>query len=523
MTRKPDIRRDRRGARALTADALLGRLSEAAAYRVAGRYADAIGVYEQIERSNPGAVDAPYFLALIDLALGRPVPALDRLRPLARAMPRSPDIWEALAFVHRELGQWREASDASRRHLALRPENSAERLELAHALEGLGRIDEALAIYRALAESPASRLGALTAIANLQPAALSPVERDRLAAAARDEGLDAGSRIAAGFAVARLLDREARYDDAFAALAAANRLKRQHLTGEVEAPPASAIGPSVRALDPAVVERRHIEQIGRLRAVFTPEFLAARAGAGHHLATPIFIVGMPRSGSTLIEQILSSHPKVRGLGEATALMETLAGRFPDAPFEAEEPDHFRRLADAYLAAMHARGWTSSPRFVDKMLRNYMHVGTIHLMFPHAVILHARRDAADTGLANFRQLFATGNELSYDLGDIGRDYVRYRAVMDHWNQVLPGRVIDVDHEALVADPEARIRWLVTEACGLAWDEACLRFHETRRTVRTASVAQVRQPVFTSSIGRWRRYENHLGPLFEALGPYAPARG
>ena len=207
----------------------------------------------------------------------------------------------------------------------------------------------------------------------------------------------------------------------------------------------------------------------------------------------------------------------------TALMETLADRFPDAPFEAEEPDHFRRLADAYLAAVHARGWTGSPRFVDKMLRNYMHIGTIHLMFPHAVILHARRGAADTGLANFRQLFATGNELSYDLGDIGRDYVRYRAVMDHWNQVLPGRVIDVDHEALVADPEARIRWLVTEACGLAWDEACLRVHESRRTVRTASVAQVRQPIFTSSIGRWRRYENHLGPLFEALGPYAPARG
>lgn len=523
MTRKSDIRHIRRGIRPLTAEAVLTRLGEAAAHRVAGRHDDAARVYEQIERSNPDVVDAPYFLALIDLARGRPAPALDRLRPLARTAPRSPDVWAALAFVHRELGQWREAGDASRRLLALRPDNVAERLELARALEVLGRIDEALDIYHALAAAPDSRLAALTAVVNLRPGALTQAERDELAAAARDEGLDAGARIAAGFATASLLDGEARYEDAFAMLGAANRLKRRQLTGEAGVTSSPAIGPSVRALGPAVLERRHIEEIGFLKAVFTPEFLASHAGAGHHLATPIFIVGMPRSGSTLIEQILSSHPKVRGLGETSALIETLAGRFPYALFEAEQPDHFRRLADAYLAAMHARGWTSSPRFVDKMLRNYMHVGAIHLMFPRAVILHARRDAADTGLANFRQLFATGNELSYDLGDIGRDYVRYRAVMDYWSQVLPGRVIDVDHEALVADPEAHIRWLVTEACGLDWDEACLRFHETRRAVGTASVAQVRQPVFTASVGRWRRYARHLGPLFDALGPYAPERG
>jgi tetratricopeptide (TPR) repeat protein len=521
MARKVDIRQNRRRVRPLTADAVLARLGEAAAHRVAGRHDEAIGLYEQIERSNPGVVDAPYFLALIDLARGRPAPALDRLRPLARTTPRSPDIWEALALVHRELGQWREASDASRRLLALRPDDLSERLELAHALEVLGRIEEAFEIYRALAAAPDSRLAALTSIANQRPGALTQAERDELTAAMRDESLDAGSRIVAGFAVASLLDGEARYDDAFAVLGAANRLKRRQLTGEAGTTPGPAVGPSVRALDPAVMERRHIEEIGFLRTVFTPEFLAAHAGGGHHLATPIFIVGMPRSGSTLIEQILSSHPKVTGLGENAALIEALADRFPYALFEAEQPAHFRRLADTYLAAMHARGWTSSPRFVDKMLRNYMHIGAIHLMFPRAVILHARRDAADTCLANFRQLFATGNELSYDLGDIGRDYVRYRAVMDHWGQVLPGRVIDVDHEALVADPEARIRWLVTEACGLAWDDACLRFHETRRAVRTASVAQVRQPIFTTSIQRWRRYENHLGPLFEALGPYAPA--
>ncbi len=156
-----------------------------------------------------------------------------------------------------------------------------------------------------------------------------------------------------------------------------------------------------------------------------------------------------------------------------------------------------------------------------MLGNYMHIGMIHLIFPHAIILDAVRDPVDNGLACFRKLFRTGNEWTYDLADIGAQYLRYRRMMAHWETVLPGRVVSVSHEELVADPEHKIRWLVEQACGLTWDDACLSFHETRRPVRTASVAQVRQPIFRTSVERWRRYARHLGPLFAALGPYAPA--
>ena len=152
----------------------------------------------------------------------------------------------------------------------------------------------------------------------------------------------------------------------------------------------------------------------------------------------------------------------------------------------------------------------------------MNIGLIHLMLPKAVILHSVRDPVDTCLACYRKLFLTGHETTYDLTEVGEEYVRFREMMDHWAAVLPGRVIEVSHESLVADPERQIRWLVTEACGLDWDPACLRFYETKRPVRTASVAQVRQPIFTTSVGRWHRYEKHLGPLFEALGPYAPTR-
>jgi hypothetical protein len=230
---------------------------------------------------------------------------------------------------------------------------------------------------------------------------------------------------------------------------------------------------------------------------------------------------MPRSGSTLLEQILSSHRRVQGLGETTTLIQTVRGRYPLDLFAPDPPGHFRQMADAYFKAMHDQGWGSAPRFVDKLLDNYLDVGLIHLMLPKAVILHSVRDPVDTCLACWRKNFRTSQEFSYDLGDVGRQYVRYREMMDHWSTVLPGRVIDVSHEALVADPDTEIRRLVTEACGLEWDEACLRFYETKRPVRTASVAQVRQPIFTSSVARWRRYEKHLRPLFEALGRYASA--
>jgi tetratricopeptide (TPR) repeat protein len=495
-------------------------MDEAAPHRIVGRYEAAAALYARIERSDPAVVDAVYFLILMDLARGRPGEALTRLSKLIRWLPRSDQVWEAMAYARRELGQWREAAEASRRVLALRPGDTHEAFELTGALEVLGRIDEAIGLLRELAGEPGSRIDALIRLARLRPGAIDVDERAEIAAAAGDAGRAPEARAAAGFSLGEVLERAGRDDEAFAAFAAANRLKRALLTGTLESRPPAPIGPKVRALEPATFERGQIEAIGFLKAVFTPAFLAAHAGGGHHLAAPIFVVGMPRSGSSLVEQILSSHPKVQGLGETDALAETLQTDFPYALSAARRPDHFRGLAEAYLAAMHARGWTSAPRFVDKMLRNFMYVGAIHLMFPRALILHTTRDPVDTCLASFRQNFISGNEASYDLADIGRDYVRYREVMDHWNETLTGRVVEVAHEALVAEPEARIRWLVTEACGLAWDEACLRFHQTRRPVRTASVAQVRQPIFSTSLQRWRRYEKHLGPLFEALGPYAP---
>jgi hypothetical protein len=245
----------------------------------------------------------------------------------------------------------------------------------------------------------------------------------------------------------------------------------------------------------------------------TPAFLAAHAAAVHRTSAPIFVVGMPRSGSTLIEQVLASHPQVQGLGE-TGVLPALAVRgYPTTDAG------LRDLASRYLAAIRDRGWDGASRFVDKTLENYLHVGLIQLLFPRATILHAVRDPLDTGFACYRQLFVSGNETLYDLTEIGAEQLRYRGLMDHWTQAAPGRVLDISYEALVADPEGQIQALVSEAAGLPWDAACLDFHIREGAVQTASASQVRRPIYRTSVQRWRRHAERLAPLISALGPYA----
>ena len=498
---------------ALTPAEVDERLNAAGAYFAAGRLDEAALAYEAIETRNPADIRAPYSLAVIDIRQGRFASALRRLK---RVVGRDPDLFTAqhnLGYVSQTLGLWREAATAYEAALALRPDAAETAFNLAAAWAVLGRTDEAIEKYRGLTADPALALRALTAMALLNASAVTKVELSTLRRASADPGIDPDVRTGLLFALGEVLEARHLDEEAFAAFAAGNRLKYERLV-------AASNGPAGPATHPKAVARDHARSIEHLKAMFTPDFVAAHRGGGDDAVRPIFIVGMPRSGSSLIEQILSSHPAVQGLGESPALAETLQRRRAYDPAQPKDRPYFRDLADAYLAEQRARGWTPGARPVDKTLESFLHVGMIHLMFPRAVILHSLRDPADTGFACFRQLFAAGNETLYDLDQIGAEYVGYRAVMDLWRDLLPGRVIDVSHEALVQDPETQIRWLVTEACGLTWDPACLDFHRTQRSVRTASVAQVRQPIFTSSLQRWRRYERHLGPLFQALGPYAP---
>ena len=510
----------------LAPDVLAEFLKQATAKHSAGQFEDAAALYEHVELHNPEALAATYFRALMDIETGFLERALTRLRRLTARDPDSHEGQQALGYVFQELGLWPQAASAYRRALALKPQSTASAFSLAGALETLGEMDSAVAQLRALAALPRVRLRALIGIALLRPAALNAEEQAEMAAAAASEAQPMGGRVGAYFALGEMLERQGRDDEAFAAFARGCALKRANLEANADEPAVPSVTPPesrIRALRPEVAAQRHAQSVAEAKRIFTPEFLAAHKSDGHDSAAPIFILGMPRSGSTLLEQILSSHAKVQGLGESGALFDTIRGRFPYGN-EPPRDNYFRALAETYLEKQRAAGWAKTPRFVDKMLANYVNIGMIHLMFPNAVILHSARDALDTCLAGYRKLFRTGNETTYDLSEIGAHYVRYREMMAHWARVLPGRVIDVEHEALVADPQGRIRWLITQACGLKWDEACLDFHRTRRAVRTASIAQVRQPIFKTSVARWKKYERHLGPLFEALGAYAAgARG
>ncbi|WP_137389781.1 tetratricopeptide repeat-containing sulfotransferase family protein [Rhodoligotrophos defluvii] len=261
----------------------------------------------------------------------------------------------------------------------------------------------------------------------------------------------------------------------------------------------------------------------QIRDVFSAEFFANRPFEGNPSPVPVFIVGMPRSGSTLTEQILASHPKVHGAGEIKTLTQSLGflrQKFPNLPRYPEmarrmKPSQFATVAEHYLGTV-SRLSAGAERVTDKLLTNYYFAGLVHALFPNAKIIHTMRDPVDTCLSTFTKLFKDDMPHSYDLAELGRYYRKYEELMEHWRNVLPaGIMLDVKYEDVVADVEAHARRVV-DFVGLEWDDQCLAFHESNRPVKTASVSQVRKPIYSSSVERWRRYERHLGELLEALG-------
>jgi len=267
------------------------------------------------------------------------------------------------------------------------------------------------------------------------------------------------------------------------------------------------------------------EHVRRFKAVFTPEFLASRSGAGAAAADPIFVVGLPRAGSTLIEQILSSHSQVEGtmeLPDVPALAQSVGPRTGDEGARYLHALHslpnaeLGKMGEEYLARTRIQRKTQRPHFIDKLPNNFLHVGLIHLMLPRARIIDARRHPLGCCFSNFKQHFARGQNFTYDLAEIGIYYRSYVELMAHVDAVLPGRVHRVLYEDMVANTESEVRRLL-DYCGLPFEPECLRFYENERAVRTASSEQVRVPIYREGVEQWRHFEPWLGPLQSALGP------
>jgi Flp pilus assembly protein TadD len=427
-----------------------------------GKLDRAIKLLRGATRQCPHSPDAFNLLGALLALAGRPEEALANLNTAVALQPRHASAYSNRGNILAELGRLAEAQRDYARAVELAPRTATFHRNLAYA-------------KRFVADDP-------------QLAGLEELARDRMA-------LDPREQIALDFALGKAFADLDDPERSFRHLLNANALRRQQITYD---------------------EAGTLASLEHMRRAFTPELIAASHGLGHPSALPVFIVGMPRSGTTLTEQILASHPKVFGAGELDHLPQAAARlwRPPLLPHAGLERNQLRKVAVDYLGGIGSAA-PNAERIVDKMPSNFRFVGLIHLALPNARIIHVRRDPVDTCLSCFSIQFASDQPFAYDLEELGRYYRAYERLMEHWRSILPETaLLEVRYEDLVADLARQARRIIAH-CGLEWDENCVAFHQTARSVRTASAMQVRQPIYRSSVGRSRRYARFLAPLLIAL--------
>jgi tetratricopeptide (TPR) repeat protein len=449
----------------------------------------------------PGLVQAWIMLGLLLHQSDRPEEAIACYQRAAALDPDNPAAWSGLGADYAQIGDMEKSAAAYGRSVALQPGQPGIHMSHAHALKALGRQTEALREYRAAIAQQPDFGEVYWSMANLKVFRFEPAEIAAMEEQVQREDLSPSADVHFRFALGKACEDAGDYDRAWQFYHSGNQRQRPQV-----------------AYDPVGFEMRHQQ----MAEVFTREFLEQHAGQGFESDAPIFIVGLPRSGSTLIEQILASHSQVEGtlelptLGDiAVSVARYRGGRmeYPQAVRQLTARD-FRAYGKEYIEQTKTFRTTSKPRFTDKMPNNFSHVGFAHLILPNATIINARRHPLDSILGSYKQLFGKGQNFTYDMGELVLYYRQYHEIMKHWHRVLTGKVLDVHYEETVGDLEAQVRRILAH-CGLPFEEACLRFHETDRAVRTASSEQVRQPLYTRALGTWRRYEKHLQPWQEEL--------
>ena len=513
------------------------KLAHAAELHKKGRVEEAERLYREVVRDNPDNVDALRMLGRIALAAGRNA---DAERLFRRAVKLAPDFAGAVTDLGRVLKEQnrfeesiecftrlielepdnaqahfqlagalapaaltRRAIEAYRKALELQPRFPGAKLGLGHVLKTVGRQEEAIEAYRECIRLRPDNGESYWSLANLKTYRLSDEDIAAMKKGLANEDLTNQSRVNFLYALAKAHEDRGDFRSAWEYYARGNGTQRM-----------------LEKYDPVQTEVLHDSIIN----VFSADFLRGKSAIGNPDRAPIFVIGLPRSGSTLIEQILASHSRVEGTSElpyvgrvAMSLNRNRADgiNYPEAVRELAG-EHFQALGDEYLDLARMHRTEGKPHFIDKMPNNFPAVGFLHLILPNAKIVDARRHPLDACVSCYRQLFAKGQTFTYDLTDIGEYFLEYERMMDHWHRVLPGKVITVQYEEVVRNFELEVRRLL-EHCELPFEENCLRFHETDRPVRTASSEQVRQPIHARSIGFWKNYEDKLDELKEVLAP------
>ncbi len=432
--------------------------------------------------------------------------ALKHLTQATTRKPQDAGTRHQLAWAFVRAGQTTVATDHFRAVLTLQPDHQGAWLGLGHNLKTIGRLAEAIEAYRNCIKLHPNDGEVYWSLANLKTYKFSDTDRNAMKTALDHENLTDRSRVNFLFALAKSYEDINDYANSWQNYQAGNNLQR-----------------SLIQYSAAHTAERHSKIID----TFSNAFLQDRADTGNDNPAPIFIVGLPRSGSTLLEQILASHSMVEGTSELTYISRLTnslthgaseSNRYPQ-DLAKLQPSDLKRLGTEYLGEARHHRLTDKPRFIDKMPNNFPHIGFIKLILPKAKIIDARRYPLDSTLSCYRQLFTRGQTFVYELKDIGQYFLEYQRMMDHWHAVMPGEVLTVQYEDVTTDLEFQVRRIL-DYCELPFEDTCLRFHENDRPVRTASSEQVRQPIYTGAIHQWRQFEPYLGELIDTLAPILP---
>ena len=420
---------------------------------------------------------------------------------LLRITPDSPESHMMYAGVIGSAGRHEEAIMAYEKAIALEPEKPGAFSSMAHHLKTIGRQDKAIAAYRQSIAIKPDHTESYWSMANLKTFQFDNEEIDAMQALLLEKDLPDASRVHVYNALGHEYESRKDYPKAFANFSACNQLRRKS-----------------ESYDPVETEN----QQEKIIAIFNKKFLDQTAAEVSEVS-PIFIIGLPRSGSTLIEQILASHSQVEGTHELSDLPRTMQSArrkgsvhksFPES-IEHLGLEQWAEIGQDYLKSTQ-KYRTDRPFFVDKTPNNFIFAGVLKLALPNAKIINARRHPLDSCFGSYKQLFASGQPFTYDLFELGEYYSEYQHLMEHWHEVIPNFILDVHYEKVVNDLETEVKRML-DFCGLSFEENCLRFYETERAVKTASSEQVRQPLYSSSVNLWRNYENNLGDLIDILQP------
>ncbi len=466
------------------------------------RLGDAEALLRRATLLAPDYVAAWMLLGGILHESGRHSESVDVFRRVTAIEPRHVAGWTGLGNAYSYAGDVERSRESYVRAVSLDPRAPGAQMGLGHVLKTLGDQPGSLRAYRAAIAVKPGFGEVYWSMANLKVFRFQDAEVTAMEEQLRRDDLSASEEIHFRFALAKAYEDRCDYDRAWHQYDTGNHKQRQQVFH-----------------DPVAFEVRHEEII----KVFDREFLERHAGQGFESAAPIFIVGLPRSGSTLVEQILASHSQVEGTQELPTLSRLAASigryhrdqkQYPHTVRDLRGRD-FRAYGRQYVEEACAFRTTGKPHFTDKLPNNFSHVGLIHLILPNAKIINTRRHPFDSCLGAYKQLFAKGQDFTYDMTELAVYYRKYHETIQHWHRVLPDKVLDVHYEETVTDLESQVRRILAH-CGLPFETGCVRFYETDRPVKTASSEQVRQPIYTRALGYWRHYEQHLGIWQEELG-------